>query len=114
MEILNFQFCDVNYDERDVTCCVSCMSECNWTVGSPRIEVLLQGMCVHITEHLQLKDGRHIAPCSFLSLVPPPPTVCIWYILNVAYCILCVMVYTLCYSEMSVFTSTKGQVLIIW
>lgn len=69
-------------------------------------------VCVCKTEHLQLKSGRHIAPCSFLSLLPP--TICIWYILNVAYCILCVMMYTLCYSETSVFTSTKGQVFIIW
>ena len=79
---------------------------------SPRTEVLLQGMCVHITEHLQLNSGRHIAPCSILSFMPP--TLCIWYMLNVAYCILCVMVYTLCCSETSVFTSTKGQVFIIW
>ena len=24
MEVLKFQFCDVNYDEKDMTCCVVC------------------------------------------------------------------------------------------
>lgn len=95
-----------------VTWCVSRMNECNWIVRSARTEVLLQGVCVHITERLWPKRGRHTALCSFLFLMPL--TICIWYILNVAYCILCVMVYTLCNSEMSVFTSTKGQVFIIW